>query len=86
MASNEGKAKLAGPSSFALLEQISAMPHLARSERILKFFQGIDGQEELWAMAHIIKGEGPGLDSEKLRVHHISDLTAAYSSQATSLV
>ena len=46
----------------------------------------MDGQEELWAMAHIIKGDGPGLDTEKLRVHHITDTTAAYSSKAYELI
>lgn len=58
------------------------MSHLERSEKILTFFQGIDGQEELWAMARIVRGDGPPAESEKLRVHHISDVSAAYSSQA----
>ena len=62
------------------------MPFLEKSERILKFFQGIDGQEELWAMAYIVKGDAPGLDTERLRVHHITDVSAAYSSKATSLL
>ena len=62
------------------------MTDLDRCERALRFFQGLDGQEELWAMAHIIKGDGPGLNTEKLRVHHISDLTAAYSSKAYELL
>jgi len=37
-------------------------------------------------MAHIIKGDGPALESEKLRVHHISDVAAAYSSKAQNLL
>lgn len=37
-------------------------------------------------MAHILKGDGPGLDTEKLRVHHISDVSAAYSSKAQALL
>ena len=37
-------------------------------------------------MAHILKGDGPGLDTEKLRVHHISDVSAAYSSKAQALM
>ena len=37
-------------------------------------------------MAHAVKGDGPGLDTEKLRVHHITDVAAAYSSQATNLI
>ena len=62
------------------------MSDLDRCEQILRFFQGHDGQEELWAMAHIVKGDGPTADSENLRVHHISDLTAAYSSKAYQLL
>lgn len=37
-------------------------------------------------MAHINKGDGPGQDTEKLRVHHISDVSAAYSSKAQALI
>ena len=37
-------------------------------------------------MAHIVKGDGPGMDSEKLRIHHISDVSAAYSSKAQQLL
>lgn len=37
-------------------------------------------------MAHIIKGDGPGLDTEKLRVHHITDVSAAFSSKAQALL
>ena len=33
-------------------------------------------------MAHILKGDGPGFESEKLRIHHISDVAAAYSQKA----
>ena len=43
MLSNEGKAKLAGPKSLALFEEVQEMLHLDKCERILKFFQGIDG-------------------------------------------
>ena len=86
MSSNTGQTKLAGVQSRALFEETKDMPFLDRSERILKFFLGLDGQEELWAMAHIVKGDGPGLDTEKLRVHHITDVAAAYSSKATGLL
>ena len=58
------------------------MSNLDRCEQILRFFQGLDGQEELWSMAHIIRGDGPGVDTERLRVQLESDLTAAYSSKA----
>ena len=37
-------------------------------------------------MAHIIKGDGPSFESEKLRVHHISDVSAAYQSKAQTLL
>ena len=37
-------------------------------------------------MAHIVKGDAPPLESEKLRVHHITDVAAAYSSKAQNLL
>lgn len=37
-------------------------------------------------MAHIVKGEGPGLDTEKLQVHHITDAAVAYSTKAQNLL
>ena len=83
---NDIKAKLTGERSAQMYEEIKDMDDLDRCQRVLKFFQGIDGQEELWAMAHIIKGDGPGFDTEKLRVHHISDVSAAYSSKAQKLL
>ena len=83
---NDIKARITGDYSKKLFEETQSMSDLDRCERILRFFQGLDGQEELWSMAHIIKGDGPGVDTEKLRVHHISDLTAAYSSKAYELL
>ena len=74
--------KLTGDKSRNLFEEVKSLDQLDKSERILRFFQGLDGQEEFWAMAHILKGDGPGQDTEKLRVHHISDVSAAYSSKA----
>ena len=79
---NDISAKLTGDKSRQLFEQCKVLNDLDKNEKILKFFQGLDGQEELWAMAHIVKGDGPGLESEKLRVHHISDVSAAYQSKA----
>ena len=76
-------AKLAGDRSKQVLEELKTMKSdLDKHEKILRFFFGLDGQEELWAMAHILKGDGPMADSEELRVHHISDVAAAYSSKA----
>ena len=37
-------------------------------------------------MTHIMKGDGPSPDSEKLRIHHITDISAAYSSKALQLL
>ena len=37
-------------------------------------------------MAHIVKGDGPGQNTEQLRIHHISDVSAAYSSKAQQLL
>jgi hypothetical protein len=79
---NDISAKLTGDKSRELFERCKSLGDLDRCEKILKFFQGLDGQEELWAMAHIIKGDGPSQESEKLRVHHISDVSAAYQSKA----
>jgi len=83
---NDISAKLTGDKSRELFNRTKSLPHLERCEQILTFFQGIDGQEELWAMAHIVRGDGPPLESEKLRVHHITDVAAAYSSQAQNLL
>ena len=69
------------------MEELSSMnSELDKHEKTLRFFYGLDGQEELWAMAHILKGDGPVVDSEKLRVHHISDVAAAYSTKAQQLI
>lgn len=78
--------KLTGERSRRLFEEIQSLDQLKKSEHVLRFFQGLDGQEEFWAMAHILKGDGPGADTEKLRVHHISDVSAAYSSKAQALL
>ena len=75
-------AKLVGAKSQQLFNDIQSMEHLNRCEHIIKFFQSYDGSEEFWAMTHILNGDGPRQDTEKLRVHHISDVTAAYSSKA----
>ena len=37
-------------------------------------------------MAHIVRGDGPGFETEKLRIHHITDVSAAYSSKAQFLL
>ena len=40
---SDQKAKLAGTKSARLFDDIDSMDDLDRSERILKFFQGLDG-------------------------------------------
>ena len=80
------KARLTGTSSTNLFKKLANAGDLDRCEKVLRFFQGLDGQEEFWAMTRIMKGDGPSLDSENLRVHHISDVTAAYSSKAQQLI
>ena len=83
---NDISAKLTGDKGRQLFHQIKDASLIDRCEKTLQFFQGMDGQEEFWAMCHILKGDGPGFESEKLRIHHISDVSAAYSQKAQTLL
>jgi hypothetical protein len=72
---NKNKSKLAGIVSKKIPSD--------NFEKILRFFQVQDGQEEFWAMVSIIAGQGTRPHPK--RINHISDITFVYQTRAREL-
>ena len=63
--------KLTGNKSRLVYGENLDKDRIDATENTLDMFQVVDGSDEFWAMIRILNGEGPTMESEKLRINHI---------------